>query len=211
MECFAAIDVSLELSSVCVVDATGRIVCAAEVASEPEALVRLFREGGLTYTRIGLEAGPLLQWLHAGLTAAGFEVVLLETRRVKAVLGAMTMKMDRNDARGMARMIRMGWFRPVHAKTSRRRRCGLCGQKARAVHKRCRGSASPSTPMPGRDGCGTSSVAARRLSIVWSGTRSGNPSRATLRKLASCGAALPASSRPGAAGGERGGVGLGSA
>lgn len=117
MEFFAAIDVSLELSSVCVVDTTGRIVREAKVASEPEALVRLFQEGGLTYTRIGLEAGPLSQWLHAGLAAAGFEVILLETRHLKAALGAMTMKTDRNDARGMAQMIRMGWFRPVHAKT----------------------------------------------------------------------------------------------
>src|SRR3712207_5615016 len=117
MEYFAAIDVSLKLSSVCVVDGTGRIVREAKVASEPDALVGYLREGGLVLTRVGLEAGPLSQWLHAGLTEAGFEVVLLETRHVKAALGAMTMKTDRNDARGMAQMIRMGWFRPVHAKT----------------------------------------------------------------------------------------------
>jgi transposase len=117
MECFAAVDVSLELSSVCVVDGTGRIVREAKVASEPDALARYLRESGLVLTRVGLEAGPLSQWLHAGLTEAGFEAVLLETRHVKAALGAMTMKTDRNDARGMAQMIRMGWFRPVHAKT----------------------------------------------------------------------------------------------
>ena len=117
MEYFAAIDVSLELSSVCVVDGTGRIVREAKVASEPDALVRYLRESGLVLTRVGLEAGPLSQWLHAGLTEAGFEAVLLETRHVKAALGAMTMRTDRNDARGMAQMIRMGWFRPVHAKT----------------------------------------------------------------------------------------------
>ena len=117
MEYFAAIDVSLELSSVCVVDGTGRIVREAKVASEPDALVRYLRESGPVLTRVGLEAGPLSQWLHAGLAEAGFEAVLLETRHVKAALGAMTMKTDRNDARGMAQMIRMGWFRPVHAKT----------------------------------------------------------------------------------------------
>ena len=116
MEYFAAIDVSLELSSVCVVDGTGRIVREAKVASEPDALVRYLRGSGLVLTRVGLEAGPLSQWLHAGLIEAGFEAVLLETRHVKAALGAMTMKTDRNDARGMAQMIRMGWFRPVHAK-----------------------------------------------------------------------------------------------
>ena len=117
MEYFAAIDVSLKLSSVCVVDGTGRIVREGKVASEPDALVRYLRESGLVLTRVGLEAGPLSQWLHAGLIEAGFEAVLLETRHVKAALGAMTMKTDRNDARGMAQMIRMGWFRPVHAKT----------------------------------------------------------------------------------------------
>jgi len=117
MEYFAAIDVSLELSSVCVVDGTGRIVREGKVASEPDALVRYLRESGPVLTRVGLEAGPLSQWLHAGLIEAGFEAVLLETRHVKAALGAMTMKTDRNDARGMAQMIRMGWFRPVHAKT----------------------------------------------------------------------------------------------
>src|SRR5512134_696476 len=79
VEHFAGIDVSLEQSSVCVVDAAGKIVREAKVASEPEALVRFFRELGVAVSRIGLEAGPLSQWLHAGLAEAGLEVVLLET------------------------------------------------------------------------------------------------------------------------------------
>ena len=89
MEHFAGIDVSLEQSSVCVVDATGKVVREAKVASEPEALVRFFRELGVAVSRIGLEAGPLSQWLHAGLAEAGFDAVLLETRHVKAALSAM--------------------------------------------------------------------------------------------------------------------------
>jgi transposase len=117
MEHYAGIDVSLERSSVCVVDATGRIVREAKVASEPEALVGLFRQLGLPLTRIGLEAGPLSQWLHAGLAKAGFEVVLLETRQVKAALSAMIVKTDRKDARGIAQLLRMGWYRPVHRKS----------------------------------------------------------------------------------------------
>src|SRR5215472_13173161 len=76
-----------------------------------------FAESGLKFTRIGLEAGPLSQWLHAGLTAAGGAVILIETRHLKAALGAMKVKTDRNDARGMAQLVRMGWFRPVHVKT----------------------------------------------------------------------------------------------
>jgi len=117
MEYYAGIDVSLEQSSVCVVDATGKVVREAKVASEPEALVIFFQQLGMPMTRIGLEAGPLSQWLHAGLSKAGFEVVLLETRQVKAALSAMIVKTDRKDARGIAQLLRMGWFRPVHCKS----------------------------------------------------------------------------------------------
>ena len=102
MEYHAGIDVSLEQSSVCIVDATGKIIREAKVASEPEALVRFFSQLEVRVTRIGLEAGPLSQWLHAGLSAAGFEAVLLETRHVKAALSAMVVKTDRKDARGIA-------------------------------------------------------------------------------------------------------------
>ena len=94
MECYAGIDVSLKGSSICVVDATGKIVRETKVPSEPEPLVAFFRQLGRPLTRIGLEAGPLSQWLHAGLTRAGFEVVLLETRQVKAALSAMVVKTD---------------------------------------------------------------------------------------------------------------------
>ena len=117
MEHDAGIDVSLERSSVCVVDATGRIVREAKVPSAPEALVGFLRQLGVPLTRVGLEAGPLSQWLHAGLTAAGFAAVLLETRHVKAALSAMVVKTDRKDARGIAQLLRMGWYRPVHRKS----------------------------------------------------------------------------------------------
>ncbi|OSJ29724.1 IS110 family transposase [Bradyrhizobium japonicum] len=117
MDNYAGIDVSLELSSVCVVDAQGKILREAKVASEPGALVELFEALGFAVKRIGLEAGPLSQWLHAGLRGAGFETVLLETRHVKAALSAMTVKTDRKDARGIAQLIRMGWYRSVHVKS----------------------------------------------------------------------------------------------
>src|SRR5512143_192752 len=117
MDYYAGIDASLEQSSVCVVDANGKIVRQAKVASEPEVLAAFFQDLGLSLTRIGLEAGPLSQWLQAGLVAAGFTVVLLETRHVKAALSAMTVKTDRKDARGIAQLLRMGWFRPVHCKS----------------------------------------------------------------------------------------------
>ena len=92
MECHAGIDASLDLSSVCVVDKTGRIMREAKVPSEPEALVGFFDQLGVPMTRIGLAAGPLSRWPHAGLVAAGLPAVLLETRHVKAALSAMTVR-----------------------------------------------------------------------------------------------------------------------
>jgi transposase len=117
MEHYVGIDVSLEQSSVCIVDARGKIVKEAKVASEPDVLATFFRKLRFTVKQIGLEAGPLSQWLHAGLKRAGFDAILLETRHVKAALSAMTVKTDRKDARGLAQLMRMGWFRPVHAKS----------------------------------------------------------------------------------------------
>lgn len=117
MEHYAGLDVSLELTSVCIVDAQGEIIREAKVPSHPEDLVRDLRSVEHPIGRIGLEAGPLSQWLHAGLTSAGFDAVLLETRHVKAALSAMTVKTDRRDARGIAQLLRLGWYRPVHAKS----------------------------------------------------------------------------------------------
>ncbi len=105
MNHYAGIDVSLECSSVCVVDANGKILREAKVASEPEALIAWFRSSGFDLERIGLEAGPLSQWLFAAMREAGLAVELLETRS------------DRNDARGIAQLMRLGWFRPVHCKS----------------------------------------------------------------------------------------------
>ena len=85
MEHHAGLDVSLEETSVCIVDGGGKIIREMQVASEPEALVGYFSSLEIKVVRIGLEAGPLSQWLHAALTEAGFEVVLLETRHVRWV------------------------------------------------------------------------------------------------------------------------------
>jgi transposase len=102
MEYYAGIDVSLESSSLCVVDATGRIVREAKVASEPEALIAWLQSLGFDLARIGLEAGPLSQWLYAGLKQAGLAAELLETRHVRNAFKIMPVKTDRKDARGIA-------------------------------------------------------------------------------------------------------------
>jgi transposase len=83
MEHYAGIGVSLESASLCVVDATGRIIREAKVASEPNVLIGWFRGLEFRVTGIGLEAGPLSQWLYAGMRAAGLAFELLETRHVR--------------------------------------------------------------------------------------------------------------------------------
>jgi transposase len=118
MNYYAGIDVSLEWSSVCVVDCAGKIIGEAKVASEPQALIGWFGKLGLSpLSRIGLEAGPLSQWLYAAMRRAGLAVELLETRHVRTALKTMPVKTDRNDARGIAQLMRLGWFRPVHCKS----------------------------------------------------------------------------------------------
>jgi transposase len=126
MEYYAGIDVSLECSSVCVMDGSGKFVREAKVASEPEALIGWFGLLGLGLERIGLEAGPLSQWLYAAMREAGLAVELLETRHVRDAFRAMPVKSDRNDARGIAQLMRLGWFRPVHCKS-------MDAQEVRAV------------------------------------------------------------------------------
>jgi transposase len=117
MDQYAGIDVSLESSSICIVDAQGKIIKEAKVASEPEALIAWFAAHEGPIIRIGLEAGPLSQWLYAGLRAAAFAVELLETRHVRDAFKAMPVKTDRKDARGIAQLMRLGWSRPVHCKS----------------------------------------------------------------------------------------------
>ena len=126
MDHFAGLDVSVKETSICIVDDTGRIVREVKVASEPEALLQELAKPAYRFKRIGLEAGPLSQWLFSGLAEAGLPVICVETRHMRSVLKAQINKTDRNDARGMAQMMRAGIYRPVHVKT-------LCSQKLRML------------------------------------------------------------------------------
>ena len=117
MRLFIGLDVSLATTAVCAITEHGKIVKEAQIASDPEAVASCVLALGGTVATIGLEAGPLSQWLHRGLTDAGLEVVLMETRQVKGALKAMPIKTDRRDAEGIARLLHLGWFRPVHCKS----------------------------------------------------------------------------------------------
>ena len=108
---------SLDATSVRIVDADGALVRELKVASEPEAIGSALRETGCPYKRVGLETGPLCQWLYGGLRAQGLPAICVDARQMKASLSAMRNKTDKHDARGIAQMMRAGLFRAVHVKS----------------------------------------------------------------------------------------------
>lgn len=126
MDYFIGLDVSLASTAICVLTVHGKVAKETTAASEPEELVAVLRALSGTVVAVGLEAGPLSQWLHKHLTEAGFDTVLMETRQVKGALKAMPIKTDRRDAEGISRLLQMGWFRPVHCKS-------ISSQETRAI------------------------------------------------------------------------------
>jgi len=126
MKHYAGLDVSVKETSICIVDETGKVCRELKVTSHPEDLLRVLQDPAWNLVRVGLEAGPLSQWLFNGLAEAGIPALCIETRHAKAYLKAQINKTDRNDARGIAQMMRVNLFRPVHVKT-------LASQKRRAL------------------------------------------------------------------------------
>src|SRR6204780_2019474 len=147
MDHFAGLAVSVKAPSVCILDEAGKVVREVKVASEPEALLAVLKNPTYRFKRIGLEAGPLSQWLFSTLAEAELPVICVETRHMQAVLKAQINKTDRNDARGIAQMIRVGLYRPVHVKTLRSQKLRmllthrkLLQSKAIAIENNLRGT-----------------------------------------------------------------------
>jgi len=132
MEFYAGLDVSLEATSVCVVNGEGKVVREGKLPSDPDAIELFLAEWGIHLKRVGLEAFSFSAWLYAALDEKGLPIVCIETRHTKAALNAMLNKTDRNDARGIAQLMRTGWFRPVHVKSREAQalRMLLAGRKA---------------------------------------------------------------------------------
>src|SRR3984893_188803 len=126
MQHYVGLDVSVKETSVCIVDKAGKVIREVKVATKPAEILVVLTEEALAVERIGLEAGPLSQWLYGAFAEAGLPVICVETRHMKAALSAQINKSDRNDARGIAQMMRVGLYRPVHVKT-------LAGQKRRML------------------------------------------------------------------------------
>lgn len=150
MKHYAGLDVSLKETSICIVDEGGNIVREGQTCSDPAAITAFLQAAGVRLARVGLEAGSLSPWLYHELLAVGCPVYCLETRHVKAALKAQTVKTDRNDARGIAHIMRTGWFRAVHVKSTQsqklrvllnNRRCLL--SKRLDIEAEIRGSLRP--------------------------------------------------------------------
>ncbi|WAP70061.1 IS110 family RNA-guided transposase [Jiella pelagia] len=146
MKHYAGLDVSVKETSICIIDETGRICREMKASSHPEDLIKALKAPEWRFVRVGLEAGPLSQWLFSGLVEVGLPAICIETRHAKAFLKAQVNKTDRNDARGIAQMMRVNLFRPVHVKTlaNQRRRAllnarRLLQEKAIAIENDVRG------------------------------------------------------------------------
>ncbi len=137
MTYYAALDVSLRSVNVCVIDDQGEIKAEAKPASEVEDIVACLQGLDHEISAIGLEAGVLTQYLTYGLQAAGYEVVYMEARQVKAALSAMRNKTDKNDARGIAQILRSGWYSRVHVKNIESHRIRVLLSSRKAVLNKC--------------------------------------------------------------------------
>jgi transposase len=117
MTYYAGLDVSLRSTHICVIDDEGELLAEGKTDSEAADIIAFLDELDVGITQVGLEAGTLTQYLTYGLQFAGYEVVCMEARQVKAALSAMRNKTDKNDARGIAQLLRSGWYSRVHVKS----------------------------------------------------------------------------------------------
>ena len=137
MTYYTGIDVSLRSVSICVVDDKGEVCLEAKVAAEIDAIVERLRRFSSDVKLVGFEAGTLTQYLTYGLQAAGFEVICLEARQASLTLAAMRNKTDRNDARGLAQILRTGWYSRVHVKSLHSHQVRALLASRKAILKKC--------------------------------------------------------------------------
>jgi transposase len=117
MDQYVGLDVSLKETFVCVVDACGEFVCEKSVGTTPETIAKFIAKTAPGAVRVGLESGLLSTWLWHGLRALGLPVVCLDARHAASALSMRVNKTDRNDAAGLAQIVRTGWYRQVEVKS----------------------------------------------------------------------------------------------
>lgn len=133
----AGLDVSLRSTHICVIDDDGELLAEGKADSEVADIIAFFDELDVEITEVGLEAGTLTQYLTYGLQFAGYEVVCMEARQVKAALSAMRNKTDKNDARGIAQLLRSGWYSRVHIKSIESHQVRALLSSRKAVLTKC--------------------------------------------------------------------------
>lgn len=137
MNYHTALDVSLRSVSICIVDDEGTVQFEAKVPSEVSEIAACLNRFSPEISSLGFEAGTLTQYLTYGLEAAGYEVICLEARQVSAALSAMRNKTDKNDARGIAQILRTGWYSRVHVKSFESHLVRALLTSRKAVLKKC--------------------------------------------------------------------------
>jgi len=137
MNYHTALDVSLRSVSICIIDEDGVIRFEDKVVSEVEEIVACLKRFSPEIRSVGFEAGTLTQYLSYGLQAAGYEVICMEARQVSAALSAMRNKTDKNDARGIAQILRSGWYSRVYVKSMKSHLIRVLLTSRRTVLEKC--------------------------------------------------------------------------
>jgi transposase len=117
MQHYVGLDVSLNETAICVVDENGVVIREGKVPSEPEAITAWLIKLDCSVARVGLEIGGLARWLYTELRSAGWPAICIDPRRLRGLTKTMPVKTDRNDARAVAQVMRVGWYSIVHIKS----------------------------------------------------------------------------------------------
>ncbi len=125
MKHYAGLDISLNETAICLIDQEGAVIKETSVPTNPDAINLFLTRRNIQIHRVGFETGNLSSWIYEGLAEKGWPVVCMEAHHASTLLKAQKVKTDRNDARGLAQIVRSGWYKPVHIKTRQSQRLRL--------------------------------------------------------------------------------------
>jgi transposase len=114
---YAGLDVSLKETAVCIVDDAGRILCERMLPTDPQLIANYLGKHAPALERFGLESGATSAWLWREFRALGLPIICLDSRHAHRVLSMKRNKNDRNDARGLADLVRIGWYREARVRS----------------------------------------------------------------------------------------------
>jgi transposase len=136
MDCFAGLDVSTRKTAICVISNDGEVLLEIETPTEPAAISAALKPFRKRIAKVGHETGSLAPWLHKELQRAGLPIVCLEALHTRALLAGQRNKTDRNDALGIAQILRAGWYKTAHVKSDEAHRMRLLLAHRRALKRK---------------------------------------------------------------------------